>query len=375
MATAMNYGTETSSTLLAAMAEGIGETVFLAANWVETAQEVLAEEADRRSEQLGNSGSFTLCEVAVNPPAYLKCGGRLAWNVRFDGPNVSVATGEIPASECDLKITGDHSIMSNVARIQYQNRDPRVVAAAQARLHRVGRWEIEGTMPQDPSLMQVLRTLHDAMAPKTMPRFVWMSPEWVTCTRAIVTNRAISEKYRNDLIDVEYTFSEEFVNPPKYAFPDRATAGFWVRCERGSVTVGYGALPDHLQPADFQNRGEYTPVVPVGRTVESAMSESDRKEQQNYLRQAFRYDADKGETPVFEQTHKSGKPNMPPALGRVMMVLHDELSKRSSGELPCDYEDVPEKWRGQPNFDRENQYDPTWLNYDKYDIYGNPKTS
>lgn len=369
----MYYGKEASSTLLAAMAEGIGDTTFLTEEWVEAAQEVLSREVDRRSSQLQGTGPFAFCEVAVNAPAYLRNGGKLSWNVRFDGATVSASNGELSSNDCNLKIIGDHSVMSNMARIQYNNRDPRVVAAAQARLHRVGRWEITGSMPNDPNLLQVLRHLHDSMAPKTLPRFVWMSPEWVTCTREIVTNRAISEKYRDDLIDIEYTFSEEFLNPPKFAFPDGATAGFWVRCDRGAITVGYGALPDRLQQADFQNRGEYTPVVPVGRTVEAAMSESDRQEQRSYLRQAFRYDAEKGEKPVFEQSFKSGKPEMPPALGRVMMVLHDELSKRSSGELPGDYEDVPEKWRLPPAFDREEQYDPSWLHYDKYDIYGNPK--
>ena len=369
----MLFGTENSSTLLAAMADGIGDTVFLSKDWVELATAVLESEVNRRKAQLLDLGTFTFCEVAVNTPAYLRCGGKLAWHAKFEGSTVSVATGELPAEQCDLKITGDHSLMSNMARIQYQNRDPSVVAAAQSRLLRVGRWQLEGSMPEHSSLLQVLRHLHDSLAPRTMPRFVWMSPEWVTCTRHIVTTRAMSEKYKNDLVDVDYTFSEEFENPPLFAFPDGATAGFWIRCELGEITVGYGELPERLQPADFQNRGEYVPVVPVGRTVEAAMSDDDRKEHQTYLRGAFHYDANKGEKPVFQQTYKTGTPSMPPGLGRVMMVLHDELSKRSSGELPSDYGEVRHRWRDQPRFDREDQYDPSWLKYDEYDIYGNPR--
>ncbi len=202
-----------------------------------------------------------------------------------------------------------------------------------------------------------------------------MSPEWVSCTRHIVTTRANSEKYRDGLVDVDYTFAEEFVYPPKFVVSDGSPTGFWVRCERGGIIVGFGSLPAELQPADFQNKGEYVPVVPVGRTVEAAMDDDQRKEQRDYMRTAFRHDAEQGEKPFFEQSFKSGKPEMPPGLGRVMAVLHDELSKRSSGELPSDYEEVRDKWQEAPSFDRESSYDPSWLKYDQFDIYGNPLSS
>ncbi|MCY3885603.1 MAG: hypothetical protein OXG24_11900 [Gammaproteobacteria bacterium] len=368
----MNYGPETSSTLLAAMANGIGDLVFLSNEWIDTIRDTLEQETNRRANQLSNLGKFTVCEVAVNAPAYLRCKGRLAWNAVFEDDAVTVSQGELSDSECDLKITGDHSLMSNLARIQYDNRDPRIVAAAQNRLYTIGKWKFEGSMPSHPALLQTLRFTHDQMAVLTMPRFVWMSPEWVACTRHIVSTRALSEKYRNGLTDVEYTFSEEFINPPKYAFPDGSPAGFWIRCDRGSITVGSGKLPDHLQPANFQNKGEYVPVVPVGRTVEASMTEEDRKQQRDYSRTAFRHDAEKGEQPFFQQSFKDGKPEMPPSLARVMAVLHDELSKRSSGELPGDYANVRAQWDQTPRFDRDDNYDPSWLKYDKYDIYGRP---
>lgn len=367
----MNYGPETSSTLLAAMASGIGDLVFLSEEWIEEIRKVLEWETSRRASQLADLGSFTICEVAVNAPAYLRCGGRMAWNAVFENATVSVNQGELPAQKCDLKVVGDHSLMSNLARIQYDNRDPKIVAAAQSRLVKVGRWQFEGSIPSHPALAQTLRFTHDEMARRTMPRFVWMSPEWVMCTRHIVSTRALSEKYRNDLKDVEYTFAEEFINPPRYAFPDGKPAGFWVRCDKGSITVGSGSLPDHLQPANFQNKGEYVPVIPVGRTVEASMTEEDRTEQRDYSRTAFRHDADKGEKPFFQQSFKGGKPEMPPALARVMAVLHDELSKRSSGELPKDYSEVRQQWSSSPKFDRDESYDPTWLKYDELDIYGN----
>lgn len=368
----MNYGSETSSTLIAAMAAGIGDLVFLSDEWIDAMRQVLEGETSRRRDQLSNTDTFTLCEVAVNAPAYLHCGGTLAWNAVFENSSVRVSQGELSSRDCDLKITGDHSLMSNLARVQHDNRDPRIVAAAQKRLYTVGRWKIEGSIPKCPALIHTLRYAHDQMARRTMPRFVWMSPEWVTCTRHIVSTRAQSEKYRDALGDVQYTFAEEFINPPKYAFPDGRPAGFWIRCEKGSITVGSGSLPEHLQPADFQNRGEYVPVVPVGRTVEATMTESDRQEQREYSRTAFRHHAKKGEQPFFQQSFKGDKPDMPPSLARVLAVLHDELSKRSSGELPVDYLDVRDQWSSVPKFDREENYDPTWLKYSEFDVYGNP---
>ena len=366
----MNNKVNDSSVLLATMADGIGDLVFLSKEWIEVASEVLTQELAKRKDQLKDLESYTLCEVAVNPPPYLDCGGKLSWNAKFKTDKVDVSMGELPDSECDLKLTGDHSLMSNVARIQYHNRDPELVRHAQDRVFRLGKWVRHGKFPPNAALAEVLRSFHDTMAVRTMPRFVWMSPEWVSCARHIISSRARSDKYHAGLIDVEYKFAEEFVNPPGYAFPSGEVAGFWVHCHLGSITVGTGSLPDHLQPADFQNRGEYIPVLPVGRTVETTMTDEDREEQKNYFRSAFR--VEKGMEPIFVQTWKSGKPDLPPALGRVMMVLHDELSKRTSGELPSDYQHVRDQWNSVLSFDRDKHYDSSWLKYNEYTIYGQP---
>jgi hypothetical protein len=66
---------------------------------------------------------------------------------------------------------------------------------------------------------------------------------------------------------------------------------------------------------------------------------------------------------------------MPPALGKVFLPLHDELSKRTSGEHPADYDpDMREAWRS-PSFDRTPNYDPGWLRYDRVDLFGDPLSS
>jgi len=361
------------SVVLAAMADGIGDLSFCSEEWVGAARDALGAATAKYADGLADLGRFTLCEVAHNPPAHLGAGGRLAWHARFDGASVTAGSGELDAGECDFKIQGDHSVMSNLGRIVFHGKDPAIVAAAQARLQKLSRWQFDGSLPQHPVLGAVLRSLHDTMAPRTMPRFVWMTPEWVSCARHIVCTRAASEKYADGLKDVVYTFAEEFSDTPGYAFPDGGNGGFWIRCDRGAVTVGSGPLPEALQPADTLTKGIYTPVVPVGRTVNAAMTDSDKAEQAEYSKTAFRRDEATGLPPVG-QSSPSGKGPMPPELARVLMPLHDELSKRTSGDLPADYEpDVKPEWAAPLSFDRAEGYDPSWLRYDEVDIYGEPR--
>ena len=57
--------------------------------------------------------------------------------------------------------------------------------------------------------------------------------------------------------------------------------------------------------------------------------------------------------PIIERTSPTGK-QFPPGLGRIMMVLHDELSKRTSGELPADFhQTVKPQWAAPQKFDRD----------------------
>ena len=361
------------SPLLAAMADGIGDLVLASSQWVDACRETLSHLVDRHRSVLGDLGSFTLCEVAHNPPAYLRCGKTLAWQAKFNGATVQVQVGALAPSDCDLYIEGDHSIMSNLGRIQYSHRDPALVEVAQERLRKLSRWVVHGAMPVHPGLSVVLRALHDALAVRTMPRYVWMTPEWVSSARYILTTRADSTKYADDLLEVEFTFAEEFTNTPRYAFPNGTHGGFWVRCQRGQLTVGAGPLPKQFEPADMLTHGAYTPVVPVGRTVNAAMTDDDKAAQAAYSKSAFRFDKDVGAAPV-KQTSPSGRAPMPAALGKVFLPLHDELSKRTSGDLPADYDPtVKAEWASPRSFDRQLSYDPTWLRYDKVDIYGSPR--
>ena len=156
------------SDLWAAMADGIGELTFLSSEWVDAAREVLNSLVAERADGLSGV-RFSFCEVAHNPPAYLRVGNKLAWHVTFDGGSVTVSEGEIDASDCDFKLQGEHAILSNMARLQYKGRDPKVVAAAQGRLGKLGRWEFDGKGPESLVLSAVLRGLHDTMAGRTMP--------------------------------------------------------------------------------------------------------------------------------------------------------------------------------------------------------------
>lgn len=361
------------SAVLTAMPEGVGDLTFASPAWVDEASDALAAAVAKHGAGLADIGSFTFCEVAHNPPAYLGLDGPLAWHARIEPGNVTVSSGEVSAAECDLKIESDHSIMSNLARVQSRGHDPVVVAAAQARLGKLSRWEIRGSPPSHHALVAALGEVHDAMASRTMPRFVFMTPEWVSSARHILTSRATSAKYADGIKDVVYTFSEEFTDTPAYAFPDGSHGGFWVRVDHGRITVGAGPLPAALEPADHLTRGTYTPVVPVGRTVNAALTEADRAGQAAYSKVAFAKDAQTGEFPV-NQASPSGKGVMPPELGRVFLPLHDELSKRTSGELPADFDDtIRDEWATPQHFDRRPDYDPSWLRYDEYDIYGAPR--
>ncbi len=366
------------SVLLAVMADGIGNLTFGTTAWVDAARTVLIEAVSRHATSLCGLGRFTLCEVAHNPPAYLHGDATLAWHATIDGSgngaSVEVHAGELPTAQCTFKVAGDHSIISNLARIQYHDKDPALIAAAQTRLQALSRWDVHGAIPAHPVLGVVLRTLHDRMALRTMPRFTFMTPEWVSSARHILCSRAASEKYAAGLADVQYIFAEEFTDTPRYAFPDGAHGGFWVQCNFGHITVGAGPLPAALGPADVLTKGAYTPVVPVGRTVNAAMNDAEKAEHADYSKRAFRFDKAAGAPPVTK-TSPSGKGEMPAGLARVFVPLHDELSKRTSGELPSDYDNgIRAEWAAAQTFDRAGSYDKTWLRLDKVDIYGAPRT-
>ena len=201
--------TGASSDLLAAMADGIGDLTFSSAEWVDVARQTLQEIVDPYASSLSGLSHFTLCEVAHNPPAYLQGGALLAWHARFTGAEVEVDLGELSKNECDFKISGDHSIISNLARLQYHGRDPETISRARERLLKLSRWEIHGELVDNPLLSSILRRFHDRMATRTMPRFVFMTPEWVSTARHILSTRATSEKYADGIKNVEFIFSEE----------------------------------------------------------------------------------------------------------------------------------------------------------------------
>lgn len=361
-----------NTALLAVSAPGIGDLTFATDEWISYAQEVLTEQHAQFAEQLTDLAPFTLCEVGMNPPAYLKGADRLAWWARFSATGVEVGNRELPEADCDYKIVADHSVLSNITRILYQGTDPTLVAQAQSRLQKLSRWQIHGQASVHPVLKVIFANLHDALAHRTMPRHPFMTSEWVASARYFLTQRAHSAKYAPGLRKVTFTFSEEFTHTPHYAFPDGSHGGFWVHCDHGAITVGAGPLPAALEPADMLTKGAYTPVVPVGRTVNAAMTEADLAAQKDYQRMAFSPDANDGESPVT-QTQPSGRGPMPDVLARVFAPLHDALSKRTSGELPGDFADVRQNWRTPQSFDRDPSYDGSWLRYDKVDIYGNPR--
>ena len=360
------------SALLAAMPESIGDLTYATPEWVDVAREVLNCEVERHKEHLSELDRFTFCRVAHNAPQFLHGPNTLAFSVTIRKGHAEIVHEELPVEECDIKTVGDHSLMSNMARIVSHGKDPKLIQAAASRFPNVGRFEHTENSDVPTIASIVWERVHDAMAERTMPRFVFMTPEWVSSARAILTTRANSKKYRDTLLGVDFLFSENFSHTPRYAFPDGSNGGFWVRCREGQLQVGAGPVPDDFDDPDFLTSAMYTPVIPVGRTVNAVMTDEEKKAQEAYVREAFRYDKELSMRPV-EQTQPSGAGPMPEALARVMMPLHDELSKRTSGEHPKDYDSsIKPAWAQTLSFDRHPDYDPSWLRYDEFDIYGNP---
>ena len=331
---------------------------------------------------LSATGAFTLCEVGHNAPAHMHAGPKLAWYARVDTAHrrVECAPVELPAAECDFKLQGDHSAMSNLARVVNAGRDPAIVREAQRGGMAVGRFRVHGAAPAPgTALGALLRQLHDEMAPRTLPRWAYMSPPWVAVAREIILQRCRQAEYAGKLAGEAFVFAEEFRGTPLYVSPDGVPAGFRVACTGTAVpTVGYGPAPAAHGLPDVKTAGEYAAVVPVGRTVVANYSDEDRAEASEYSRTALaKALAREGQRSVVStfSPSKSGR-KMPAALTGVLAALHDDISRRTSGELPSDYHPAaattPAEWSTPQRFDRHPGYDPSWLRYDKVDIYGNP---
>ena len=107
--------------IIASMADGIGELSFAGRLGSQSKTEMDICHSLHRA-ALGDV-TFSLCEVAHNPPRYLDCGNKVSWHVIFENGRVSVASGLL--DRADLIIEGDHSVLSNLARVQHTGRDPR----------------------------------------------------------------------------------------------------------------------------------------------------------------------------------------------------------------------------------------------------------
>merc|ERR1712232_197562 len=138
-------------------------------------------------------------------------------------------------------------------------------------------------MGEHPVLRAVLLQFHDTMAPRTIPRIPWMSADWVTIAREIITTRAAcpklgsSPKYSPRLTEFRYQFVETFTGPPVYVKQDGAACGFWVVADHGRVTVGEGSFPEEHGEADMLTKGQYIPNLGGGRTVNAALDEEEKK--------------------------------------------------------------------------------------------------
>eukprot|EP00747_Dinoflagellata_sp_TGD_P073477 gnl/TRDRNA2_/TRDRNA2_157914_c0_seq3.p1 gnl/TRDRNA2_/TRDRNA2_157914_c0~~gnl/TRDRNA2_/TRDRNA2_157914_c0_seq3.p1 ORF type:complete len:349 (-),score=71.26 gnl/TRDRNA2_/TRDRNA2_157914_c0_seq3:87-1133(-) len=310
--------------------------------------------------------------------SHLRMGNKLAWCVRFSNASVECQPSELPASDCNYKVEGDHAIMSRLARVVNKGVDPDVVAAAKAMLVPQSKWVVDGKMAEHRVIAAIVEEVKDAMAVRTIPRCVWMTPDWVACAREIITTRANNPKFRDDerrkpmSKDIDYIFAEEFTDPPRYASPTGRSGGFWIVWRHGTIKVGFGTLPAEYGEPDLQTKGQYIPTLAGGRTVNAALN---KEEQALVAERAANTPKMFNGKPTFvaiqKVNKKKGSGPMPMAMGIVMMPMHDELSLRSSGEIVSDFDpSVPDG--GAAPFDRSPDYVQTWARYDKVDVYGQP---
>ena len=341
------------------MAEGPGEICYASADWVKAAQALLPKVVSSMSDDLKVLDNSVLCIVAHNAPIWLRVGSKLAWGIRVSNGEASLFEGE--PDDCNFKIEGDHSILSNLSRIVKHDETGREVAA---RYTKQTRLVTSPGVELPPAMKKLNEALHQKMAEKTYPRYVFMTPEWAGLARLMISVGA--KRNAADLKEVSFTFSEEMYGGPAWAFPDGESGGFWVRCDQGAVTIGSGVLPTELGPADTYTIAPWMVVTPLGRTVNAVMTDEEKEEQAQYIKSAFSKDLGMERVRV---TQHSGDP-MPAALVKSFGDLHDELSKRTAGPAASDYDaSLPDAW-DVPAFDRNPDYDKSWLLYDSVNIYG-----
>ena len=155
------------SVLTSAMPESIGDLTFATKEWVDSARDVLDAEVDRYRDQLKVVSRHAFSQVARNAPAYLHSGNTLAYSVIFENGGAEILAEELPDDQCDMKMTGDHSLMSNMARLVFQGKDPKIVDAARNRLFSLGRWRMFGNQPSERVLHSIWQAVNDAMAERT----------------------------------------------------------------------------------------------------------------------------------------------------------------------------------------------------------------
>lgn len=117
-------------------------------------------------------------------------------------------------------------------------------------------------------------------------------------------------------------------------------------------------------------KAQFIPICPGGRTVNAALS---NEEQALVAERSAKMPREFGGFPTFTAAGrvKKGSGQMPAALSLCLLPMHDELSLRSSGEVPSDFDPRIDDG-GAPPFDRSPEYVQTWLRYDQVDVYGQP---
>ncbi len=140
---------------------------FLSAEWIEAATAFLEAEVPKRPGL--RHARFSMCEsFREAPPALADARDRVAWHFVIAGGCVRAGAGELEVA--DLRVDGLYQAALGYAQLVHAAGAEAVARGERELRHRFGPVAItlDGGLPEDPNLTELLGDLHDHMAARTI---------------------------------------------------------------------------------------------------------------------------------------------------------------------------------------------------------------
>jgi len=311
--------------------DGDGDLEFFGPAWVAEARAFLTTRVAEKAASL-KGVSFSLAEVATNPPSHLAPAGHtLGWAIYLEDGQLRVETGD--RQDTEQRVEFDYEDGVEIGRIVYSKMKPedletmkRLNQQSAERATRAGK-QPSSAPKVPPPLVTTLLKLHDHMAKRTMPRYHAYSPKWVAVARAFVERQARLPEVAATLSGHtgSFTFCEQVNGPPKHLSPDGSPIGFFLRIKDGQATAG----ADIPEQCDVKIYLDYATNCPVASYVYSGRSKEEMKQ---FVKTTM--------SAVQKSAKQENNPNMDKAtaklFGKLMAAgevgdnaLHDILARRT----------------------------------------------